>query len=93
MRCAFVFGSVAQGSAKADSDIDLMVVGSLGLRKVTSLLSGVGNQLGREINPHVLTPEEYRERVRRKEHFVSTVMASQKLFVVGTEDDLAAMGK
>jgi len=93
IRCAFVFGSIAQGTAKAKSDIDLMIIGSVGLRKVTSLLSGMGNRLGREINSHVLTPEEYAERVQRNEHFVSTVMGSSRLFVVGTDDDLAAMGK
>lgn len=93
IQCAFVFGSVAQGTAKAESDIDLMVVGNIGLRKLAALLSGVGNQLGREINPHVLTPEEYRDRVRRKEHFVASVLASSRLFVVGNDDDLAGMGK
>ena len=90
---AFVFGSVAQETAKAESDIDLMVVGTIGLRKLTSLLSGIGNQLGREINPHVLTPDEYQERVRRKEHFITNVMASPKLFVIGNDNDLAVMGK
>jgi uncharacterized protein len=93
IRCAFVFGSVAQDTAKAESDIDLMVVGTIGLRKLTSLLSGVGNQLGREINPHVMTPEEFGQRMRRKEHFVSTVMASPRMFAVGSEDELEAMGK
>ena len=93
IQCAFVFGSVAQGTAKAESDIDLMVVGTIGLRKLTSLLSGVGNQLGREINPHVLTPEEYHDRVQRKDHFVTNVMESTRLFVVGNYDDLEVMGK
>lgn len=93
IQCAFVFGSVAQGTAKAESDIDLVILGTIGLRKVTSLLAGIGNQLGREINPHVLSPEEYLKRVRNKEHFVSSLMTSPKLFVVGTDDELAAMGK
>lgn len=56
-------------------------------------MSGVGNTLGREINPHVLTPGEYRERTLRKEHFVTTVLASERLFVIGTDYDLAAMAK
>ena len=93
IQCAFVFGSVAQGVAKAESDIDLMVVGNIGFRKLSALLSGVGNQLGREINPHVLTPDEYHDRVRRKEHFVTSVLASPRLFVIGNDDDLAVMGK
>jgi hypothetical protein len=70
-----------------------MIIGRIGLRKVTTLMSGVGNTLGREINPHVLTPGEYRERTLRKEHFVTTVLASERLFVIGTDYDLAAMAK
>ena len=92
VRCAFVFGSMASGTAKPESDIDLMVIGSVGLRKVSGLLSGVGNQLGREINPHVLSPTEFDKRVRDKDHFLTSVLASPKIFVAGSEDDLKAMG-
>jgi DNA-binding transcriptional ArsR family regulator len=90
---AFVFGSIAQGTAKAESDVDLMIIGNIGLRKASALLSGVGNQLGREINPHVMTPQEYKDRLRRKEHFVANVMASPRILVVGNDDEFAAMGK
>jgi len=89
---AFVFGSVAEGREGAESDVDLMVVGEVGLREVSRRLGGVSEKIGREVNPHVLSRAEFRRRLRRGEHFVSTVMASPRLFVVGTEDDLAAMG-
>jgi len=52
---AFVFGSVARGEEGAESDVDLMVIGSLGLRKLSGLLSGVNETVGREINPHVFS--------------------------------------
>ena len=57
IRVAFVFGSLARGSEKAESDIDLMVIGYLGLRALTRLLYGLTDKLGREINPFILTPE------------------------------------
>ena len=40
IRCAFVFGSIARGEEKAGSDIDLMVIGDAGFRKVVGLLEG-----------------------------------------------------
>jgi uncharacterized protein len=92
IRFAFVFGSVASGLATAESDIDLIVVGEIGLRKVSSLLSGVGNKLGREINPYVLSPKEFTRRIDQKDHFLTSVLASPRIFVVGSEHDLAAMG-
>ncbi len=93
IRVAFVFGSVAAGTEKAESDIDLMVIGSLSLRQLSRLLSGVGAQVGREINPHVFTPEEFAQRKQAGDHFISTVLASPKLFVIGGKRELAAMGK
>lgn len=90
---AFVFGSVARGNTGAASDVDLMVIGSVGLRKLTSLLSGLADRLGREINPHVLSPEEFAERKKQRDHFVASVLNAPKLFVKGTEHELATMGQ
>jgi predicted nucleotidyltransferase len=90
---AFVFGSIARGDTNATSDVDLMVIGSVGLRRLASLLSGLAERLGREINPHVLTPEEFTERTRRRDHFVTSVLDSPRLFIKGTEHELKAMGR
>lgn len=92
IRLAFVFGSVARGDTGAESDVDLLVVGSVGLRKLATLLSGLADRLGREINPHVLSPEEFTQRRRQGDHFLTAVLSSPKLFVKGTEHDLATMG-
>jgi predicted nucleotidyltransferase/DNA-binding HxlR family transcriptional regulator len=93
IRCALVFGSVAAGNAGAESDVDLLVVGDIRLRNLSELLAGVGDRLGREINPHVLTPAEFAKRVRAKEHFVSSVIGSKKIFVKGSEHELNAMAE
>jgi len=90
---AFVFGSIARGGEKAGSDVDLFVVGTVGLRDLSRRLSGVAERLGREINPHAMTPAEFRRRVEAGEHFVSAVMAAEKLFVAGGPDELAAVGQ
>src|SRR5665811_1344406 len=50
IRVAFVFGSFARQEEKAGSDVDLMVVGDIGLRKLTGLLMDVSGKIGREIN-------------------------------------------
>ena len=90
IRVAFVFGSVARGEEKAGSDVDLMVIGQLGLRDLSRLLSGIEEKIGREVNPHVLHEEEFRKRVRAKEHFVSSVMESPKIFIIGSHHELEA---
>jgi len=69
-----------------------MVIGSVGLRILLVWLSGVSEKIGREINPYVISPKEYRRRKRSGEHFLSRVLQSAKIFIKGSEDELAAMG-
>ena len=88
---AFVFGSVAAGKEAAHSDVDLMVIGNIGLRALSSRLSEISSQVGREINPHVLTEVEYRKRIKAKDHFVTHVLSGPKLFVRGNANDFEAM--
>lgn len=91
IRCAFIFGSIASGTEGAESDVDLMVIGEIGLRKLAALLAGVSDSLGREINPHVWSEQEFGKRLREKEHFATSVMASEKIFVIGSEHELETM--
>ena len=91
IRVAFVFGSIARGSEKADSDIDLMVIGNIGLRTLTRLLRGLAEKLGREINPYILSSKEFNLRKSENEHFVTQVLKDSKLFIIGEEGDLKTM--
>ncbi len=88
----FIFGSVARSEEKAESDIDLMVIGKIGLRKVSHILSGITEKLGREINPHVLTPQDFKKKISNQEHFLTQVMDTKKIFIIGSENELKAMG-
>jgi predicted nucleotidyltransferase len=90
---AFVFGSVASGTARPDSDLDLFVIGEIGLRGVVKLISGMSDRAGREINPHVMTRAEFVRKTRGKNHFVSSVLGSPKKFVIGSDDELGRLGQ
>ena len=92
IQVAFLFGSAATGKLAAESDVDLMVLGGIGLRKLLSLLAGISDRTGREINPIVMSAAEFRTRVADKEHFIGAVLEGPKYFIKGSADDLAAMG-
>lgn len=91
IRVAFVFGSFARQEEKASSDVDLMVVGDIGLRKLTGLLMDVSGKIGREINPHVFSEKEFVKRKKDKDHFLNQVLEAPKIFIIGTENELAEM--
>jgi len=90
---AFVFGSIAAGREKAASDLDLMVIGNIGLRRLSSVLSGAGARIGREINPHAITSVEFFKRLKTREHFIASVMSAPKIWIIGTENEFKAMGR
>ncbi len=91
IRVAFVFGSFARQEEKAGSDVDLMVVGDIGLRKLTGLLMDVSGKIGREINPHVFSEKEFVKRKKDQDHFLNQVLEAPKIFIIGTENELAEM--
>ncbi len=93
IHAAFVFGSIAVGEESAGSDVDLLVIGEIGFRALSELLSDCSEEIGREINPYVMTREEYGRRIRSEEHFISHVMTSPKIFIVGAQNDLETMAR
>ena len=93
IRVAFVYGSVAKGEEKAASDVDLMVIGDLGLRKLTATLSGTSERIGREVNPHVLLPSEFCRKKKEGDHFLTSVLREPKIFIIGSENELEAVGR
>jgi predicted nucleotidyltransferase len=88
---AFVFGSLASHAGKAASDVDLFIIGDVGLRGLATALRSVGEVLAREINPITMTAEEFRKR-RANDSFVQDVLGKEKLFVKGNADELERLG-
>jgi uncharacterized protein len=85
---AFVYGSLAAGNETPQGDVDLFVVGEVSLRKLAPALRRASETLAREINPVVLSQAELKSRIRKHDHFVTTVLDSPKIFLVGDAADL-----
>lgn len=86
--CAFVYGSLAAGKVTGASDVDLMVIGRLSFGEVVSALHPVQDTLGREINPTVYVEAEFKAKLAAGHHFLKTVLAGEKIFLVGGADEL-----
>ena len=91
IQVAFVYGSVARQEERANSDVDLMVVGSAQFGEVVSALGPAQKTLGREINPTVFAADEFRSKLGSGNHFLRSVMKEKKLFVLGTENEFAKL--
>ena len=91
IRSAFVYGSIAKGQDKARSDIDLFVIGTISSRKLSDLLYGIEDDLGRELNSIVRTVSELKESLAKGDPFVREVITQPKIFVIGNQDELDAL--
>lgn len=90
IRNAFVYGSVAAGTDKADSDIDLMVIGNdLTYSDLYSALHKTEAALRRPINPTFYSEADWYRRLHEKNAFVTKVNKAPKIFVIGSEADLS----
>ena len=89
----FIYGSRAKGMERTDSDYDVLVIGREGLRKAVARAGAVANRIGVEVNPYVITTEEFKQRISSGDHFLKEVMASQKIFLKGDEDELIAVSR
>lgn len=65
---AFVYGSVAREEEHAASDVDLMVIGSVGLADLAPRLREAEAILLRPVNPSVYTPAEVAEKLATGHH-------------------------
>lgn len=90
---AFIYGSIAAGRAQAESDVDVMVCGRIAFSKVASALRSAGVILHREVNTAVFPPTEFRAKVVQGHHFLKSVTAGPKLFVIGDDRDVARLSK
>lgn len=85
---AFVYGSIARGEELSSSDVDLMIVGGIRLSEIAPSLKDAEARLLRPINPTVYTEGEYAKKLGEGRSFLVTVHSAEKLFVIGTQDEL-----
>nr|MDA3838582.1 nucleotidyltransferase domain-containing protein [Candidatus Delongbacteria bacterium] len=90
---AFIFGSIASGEEKPESDVDLFVIGKIGLRELSKLLKGVNLVISREINPYTITVKKFIKRKNENDHFIKRVFKSSKIMIKGSIDDIEKLGK
>ncbi len=92
LKLAFIFGSMARGTADVRSDVDVLVVGEAPFADISAALLAAQERLGREVSPTVYTPSEFEQRLRAKHHFLARVLREPKIMLVGTNDDLRRVG-
>lgn len=88
IRYAFIFGSYAKGEERADSDVDLMIVGAIDLDELDSAISSLEKELGRTINYVAYDWKEFSSKKKKKDGFIMEVLKDKKVMLAGDEGEL-----
>jgi predicted nucleotidyltransferase len=83
IRMAFVYGSIAKGTAHAASDIDLLLIAELAPSALAPALAESGERLGRRISMVAYSPGEFAQMLRAEHHFIRAVLEGPKIWLVG----------
>ncbi len=88
---AFVYGSMAAGTQRPGSDVDLMVLGRAGFADLARALASAQAALRQEVNPTVMTPSEFKRKLAAGDGFARSVLKGPKLWLMGDESDFAEL--
>ena len=93
IRIALIYGSMAKGTARSGSDVDVLVVGEATFGELVSALGSAQEKLGREVNPSVYPASEFSHKLAHGHHFLNAVLKEPKIFLLGDEHELARLAK
>ena len=85
---AFLYGSFAKGDEKADSDVDLFIIGNIDEDRLIRKLRIPEKEVQREINYSIFSRDDYEEKLKNEDSFLLSVIRGPKVFLKGSENDL-----
>lgn len=88
---AFVYGSMASGTARSGSDVDVMVLGDASFTALVTALHPTQELLAREVNVTPMRPTDFADKLHAGDGFATDVMQREKIWLIGTEHDLAKL--
>lgn len=93
VQLAIIYGSVAAGTDKAGSDIDIMLAAdNTTLEEVYSALDATEKRLGRKINPTLYTVAEFQARKTALNPFLTNVLNGKHIVLITQDKENVAPG-
>jgi hypothetical protein len=74
-----------------NSDIDLWILGEVSGRRVSSALASIDDRFGREINYSIYPLPELKEKIKKNDHFFSSLLQKPYLFILGNENEFTGL--
>lgn len=91
IRLAWIDGSATSGVDTGRGDISLTIIGTLWVGDLASIVEPVESGIGRPIAPDLFTREDFVKKCESDPGFLTMVTGSDKVFIIGIQDELDAL--
>ena len=79
---AYIYGSYAKDKMDVHSDIDLLVIGNHGIVPLQKRLNKIQKEINREINITNMDEEEFKNRIKGGDSFITDVLKQKNIRVI-----------
>ena len=73
---------------RREDDVDILIVGEVVLPELSAVIRTEETKRGKEINYTVMSRDELDFRKKRRDPFLSGILAGSRIMIIGDEDDL-----
>lgn len=88
---AFIFGSYVKNEFKPESDIDIVIIGTISESHLIKVFRDVERAIGREINYHIYSLREFKNELKTNS-FIKNIIENYKI-VAGDEGEFGTLLK
>jgi len=85
---AAIYGSQADGTARPDSDVDLLIVGKVDEVELSSRIARAEETLNRTVNYTLLERGDFDSRRQEKNGFLDRVLGGDLIFIRGSREEI-----
>lgn len=81
---------VRRKARRREDDVDILIVGEVVMPELSAVIRAEETKRGKEINYTVMSREELDFRKKRRDPFLSGILAGSRIMIIGDEDDLVS---
>lgn len=87
IKFVLIFGSFARGEESVSSNVDLLIIGNLDEEKILKAVSQAEVEVAREINYILWSEQEFKKRIRSRNHLLVEIASNPLIIIIGEEND------
>ena len=88
IKYAVLSGKFARHMRHLENDVDLLIVGEIVMENLSEIVSQYEKESKRELNYSVMSKEEFDFRKKRRDPFISQILMSSRIMLLGDEQEM-----